>query len=113
MNLNSPPTHSYYINTCQHPEPHTTVTDVTMAKGGSRPARRRRQKRNTTTSSTTGRIRPDVIRAPLPKFVHMPSQRELDAKVRNTWYYRTPLTINNRFTPIPNRVYEPGRGEGQ
>ena len=91
-----------------------------MAKGGSRAAqkvkkRRRRRKRivvkSKSSSSTSGRIRPDVIIAPLPKFVHLPSQREVDSKALNTWYYRTPLTINNRYTPNPNRVFEPGRGK--
>ena len=90
-----------------------------MAKGG-RPAqkvkkRRRRvvksSKSSSNTSTTSGRIRPDVIIAPLPKFVHLPSQREVDSKAQNTWYYRTPLTINNRYTPNPNRVFEPGRGK--
>ena len=68
-------------------------------------------KSSSNTSTTSGRIRPDVIIAPLPKFVHLPSQREVDSKAQNTWYYRTPLTINNRYTPNPNRVFEPGRGK--
>lgn len=88
-----------------------------MAKGG-RPTRQQKVKKrrrvvksSSSSSSTSGRIRPDVIKAPLPKFVHLPSQREVDSKAQNTWYYRTPLTINNRYTPNPNRVFEPGRGK--
>ena len=84
-----------------------------MAKGAHKvkKRRRRRSKSSKSTINTTGRIRPDVLIAPLPQFVHLPSQREVDSKAQNTWYYRTPLTINNRYTPNPNRVFEPGRGK--
>lgn len=80
-------------------------------RGSSTKKRRVIKTKSTSTASTSGRVRPDTIIAPLPRFVHMPNQREVDAKEENTWYYRTPLTINNRYTPTPNRVFEPGRSK--
>jgi len=44
-------------------------------------------------------------------FVSLPNHKELERREHNTWYPKTPRTINNSYTPIPVRVFEVSKGE--
>jgi hypothetical protein len=79
-----------------------------MAGGNKRLHKRRRK--TVQRKVSTGVAKGSIIRSSVIHYKHVPTQREIDLQKPNTWYYRTPLTVNNRYTPTPLRVHEPGLG---
>jgi len=57
------------------------------------------------------RVKKKIAAVRKAHFTVKPTQRQLNLKDPNTWFYKTTRTINNNYTEKPIRVHELSKGD--